>query len=354
MATWPERMRDSMKKWKTITCLLLSAGLVFGLAACGQNGADSGGGTEPSETPYDQPPEGFVDNEVDVGSYTEAELYFTDPDRNAIIGVNDEAVYYKGSGFQTRFAVNMITSNDGSQSSGLAAGLIRDRVDYVQFGDVQYQLDDLVRARGEGFQVLKQMAADFGVDKYGLDENGSMQLESCMGSDLTDDELREAYSEREDFEDYTVCVYYLHARMSGMGQSEYDKCREELKSAYGIDHSSLLDGTLAVMLYYGTDGYDLFYTVAVAAPGYYESCDDFKANLNNQARHDITKCHMMMDGSKPVGFVNQVFIRCDQDEAFGPADLNHTETSPGPADGGSAASSGGETGDAGQPDAGGQ
>lgn len=274
---------------------------------------------------FEEAPEGFVDNTVDPADYTEAELYFTDPEKNAIIGVTDRQAYYGGVGSQSRFAVNMISSGTGDVA-GLSAAAIRDRTDYVQFGDIKYGLDDLVRPRTEGFAVLEMMAADFGVDIYAADENGTVYLDRCAGKDLSGEELREAYSERADFEDYTVCVYYLHAHMNGMDQASYDECRSILEEKYGIAHSSVLDGSLAVMLYYDTTGHDLFYAVAASAPDYWTDAEDFEANMNAHVRHDITKCCMVMDGDHPVGFVNQVFIRCDQDEPFPTDHAEEAET----------------------------
>lgn len=303
-------LKQVFNKRKLMAAVTMCVAMAM-LAGCQPN-QEGPSSSKPYEESAESAPEGFVDNGADLSSYTDDELYFTDPEKSAIIGVNDEQVYYNGAGFQSRFAVNMIT-NGPEGSAGLPVESIRDRVDHIVFGDVTYSIDELVRPRTEGFAVLERMAADFGIDVYGEDEDGNVLLKECMGKDLSGDALREAYSERADFEDYTVCVYYLHARMNGMSQADYDACRKTLSDNYGIDHSSLLDGTLAVMLYYDTTGHDLFYTIAASAPGYWSDPDDFANNLDNGMRHDITKCHMLMDGDHPVGFVNQVFIRCDQD-----------------------------------------
>ena len=320
---WPSRPERNVtnmlternrKKARRLAALLAACLAAAALSGCNA-GANDPGDTSANMDAHGQaetPPDGFVDNSADLSEYSDEEIYFTDPEKSAIIGVNDEQVYFNGAGFQSRFAVNMII--DGPEgSAGLPVDAIRDRVDRIQFGDFEYSVEDLVRPRTEGFAVLEKMAADFGIDVYGVDENDTVVLKECMGKELSGDALREAYSERADFEDYTVCVYYLHARMSGMAKADYDACRKTLEDRYGIDHSSLLDGTLAVMLYYDTTGHDLFYTIAASAPGYWSSPDDFADNLDNGLRHDITKCHMMMDGDHPVGFVNQVFIRCDRD-----------------------------------------
>lgn len=315
-------MKHATKLWRTMALLLSMCVLAACLSGCNKddgknpdNPDDPNNAQTGTTDDFSEAPDGFVDNTVDPNDYTEDELYFTDPEKNAIIGVTDPQVYYNGAGLQSRFAVNMISSGTGDVA-GLSAAAIRDRVDYIQFGGVKYTMDDLIRPRIDGFAVLEMMAADFGVDIYAADENGTVYLDRCAGKDLSGDALREAYSERADFEDYTVCVYYLHCQMNGMEQGEYDKCRELLKEKYNIDHSSALDGSLAVMLYYDTTGHDLFYAVAASAPDYWTDAADFETNMNAHVKHDITKCCAIMDGDRPVGFVNQVFIRCDQDEPF--------------------------------------
>lgn len=300
---------------------LLAAAMCLSMAGCGGKEPDEA--TSPTDatveaTAEPEAPEGFVDNTIEVEDYTEDELYLIDGDW--ILGVRDENVYLNGAGFQSRFAVNMLTT-DGSGGLGIAG--IRDKADFVQLGDMRYGIDDLVRSRTEGFQVLSMLAADFGVDRYEVDESGEVSLAECMGTGITGDALREAYSERADLDDYTVCVYYLHAQMSGMEETEYGKCKDILESEYGIDHSSTLDGTLAVMLYYDVNGYDMFYTVAIASPNYWTDSADYKANMLNGIRHDISKCYLSMSGI-PIGFVNQVFLRCDTD-AVSERTANDTE-----------------------------
>ena len=60
----------------------------------------------------------------------------------------------------------------------------------------------------------------------------------------------------------------------------------------------------------------MFYTVAISAPGYWTDAEDYAANMDSSIRHDISRCHMMMDDVIPVGFVNQCFLYCADDEAM--------------------------------------
>ena len=104
---------------------------------------------------------------------------------------------------------------------------------------------------------------------------------------ITDEEaLRSAYSERVEYEDYTVCAYYFDAKMNNLDDKTYDKYREAYNAKYNIDTSESLDGTLAVMMYYDTSGHDYFYAIAISAPTYWDSEENFNANMNVNVRKD--------------------------------------------------------------------
>lgn len=292
--------------------LLLAAALLLPMAGCGKDEPEPDDGPVPGQVSIEAPPEGFVDNTEGIGDYRPEELVMAAPDTGTVIGAMDEQVYYNGAGFNARFATNLLSTSvdDGGDAYGLAMRLFWDSVEGITFGDKTYAASDLVRPRDEGFAVLGMLASDFGIDKYDP-ETGT--LIECLGKNLSGEELRGAYSEREDFDDYTVCAYYLHAEMSGLDPRERTGALDALAAARGTDHDQNLDGTLAVLLYYTTGGEDLYYTIAASAPGYFESAEDYAANMDSKLRHDISKCRMDIDG-RPVGFVNQVFILCDQDE----------------------------------------
>lgn len=303
-----------MKK-RTIAALLACGILILGLAGCGKKDetVDGPDGPDQVETDYTEAPDNYVDLGEGLENLPDEQKYFLDEEADVVIGVRDENVYYRGEGFNTRFAIAMLSPNpEGDNSQGLALARFWDRIDHVRFGGHEYAISDLARPRTEGFQVLEKLAADFGVVKYAVDEDGILGEAEMLGS-LSGEALREAYSEREDFEDYTVCVYYLDARMSGMDEAEQAKCRAILKEKYGTETDQYLDGTLAVMLYYTTDGHDSNYNLVAIAPSYWKNSEDFAANTDSRIRSDITNCHMMVDGINPVGFVSNVFIRCDTD-----------------------------------------
>ena len=309
------------KTWPRIAAAMLAGAMILSLAGC-KKGDDDLSKDPTGPTDKIEAPDNYVDNSIDIGGFKPEELIMTDDEAGVVIGNMDEQIYWNGSGFNPKFAANALLT-DGSEdaeSRGLPLARFWGRIGDVNLGGKAYQITDLVRARGEGFQVLEMLSKDFGVDKYDP-ETG--ELTGCLGKDLTGDALREAYSERADLDGYTVCVYYLHVEMSGLEASEYETARNALADKTGSDHDSILDGTLAVMLYYDTNGYDSHYAVVASAPGYFEDAENYKANMNSGLRYDITNCNMMIDG-RPVGFLNHVIILCDQDEI-------PTETIPGKA-----------------------
>lgn len=298
-----------------LAAMALAGMMALSLAGCNKGGSTDGtDGTDPSTSQgqVSGAPDGYVDNTVDPGAFKPEELIMADTTAGVVIGNMDEQIYWNGSGFNPKFAANALMTESGpdADSKGLPLARFWDRIEDVNLAGKAYKLTDIVRTRGEGFQVLSMFAADFGIDKYDP-ETGA--LSECLGKDLTGDALREAYSERSDFEGYTVCVYYIHAQMSGLSDEEHEKAAGALKDKKGTDHDHVLDGTLAVMLYYDTEGNDAYYAVVASAPGYFESADDYTANMDSGLRYDITNCNMMVD-DRPVGFLNHVIILCDQDE----------------------------------------
>lgn len=296
-------------KAKRAAALLLAASMAFSLAACGKDDVKDtvDGPDQVTSTDAPEAPSGFVDNGADIGDYKPEELVMADEEVGSVIGHMDEQVYFEGAGFNCMFATSALLTDqsDGADAQGLPLCRFWDRIGKVNLGGMSYDITDLVRPRGEGFAVLEKLAADFGIDKYDP-ATGEVQ---CLGKGLSGDELREAYSDREDAEDYTVCVYYLHAQMSGLDGDEYKKAAE---AAGGAGHDERLDGQLAVMLYYSTGGEDIHYAVFAAAPEYFANAEDYASNAGSGVRHDITNCHMEIDG-RPVGFVNNVFLVCNQD-----------------------------------------
>ena len=265
------------------------------------------------------PPDNYVDNAVtssDQLDYTYDELY-ANIGGIANVAVRDEQVYLNNEGFQYRFMTNMLvtdmTTDNNANTGTVCITKLKDQIKTIKIGDYEYTYDQLIRDKTQGLEVVKMLSKDFGINIH--DENGI--LVERKGNIEDTDELRNAYSDREEYEDYTVCAYYFDAKLNNLDDETYQKYRDEYKTKYETDTGTYPDGTLAVLLYYDTEGHDYFYSIALSAPTYWDSEENFKANMNNNVRKDITNCYMEFNNNLKVGFVNRMVIMCsDMPENF--------------------------------------
>ena len=167
-----------MKK-RQIMAFALCAVMVLGLAASGGQSE-----SQPADSTAPDKPDGFVDNGAGIDEIDEAYLFESDLDAGITLGRRDSSVYCAGEPMGLMFATNLITADpDGDASEGFPLARIWNRVDHVRFGSHEYKLDELVRPRDQGFQVLEMLAADFGVVQYKQDpETGSLEGAAKLGS----------------------------------------------------------------------------------------------------------------------------------------------------------------------------
>lgn len=300
-----------MKKKMLIGCLVAMS--MLSLAGCGKGDkgeslVETGMQVEEQVT---EAPEDYVDNSADKYAYTDEEMYASFDENR--IAVHDEQIFADGIGFQYRFTTNLISTDPNvspdTNKEAISIDSIKDHVENIVLGNKTYSLNDICKDSTAGLEVVKMFAEDFGVNIY--DENGV--LIERKGNITDEAALREAYSQRSDFENYSVCAYYFDAKMNSFDEETYQKYRDLYREANGTDTSTSLDGTLAVLLYYDTTGHDYFYTIVVTAPSYYDSEENFKANMNvANVRTDITNCRMIMDNGINIGFVNNMAIQCSK------------------------------------------
>lgn len=278
------------------------------LAGC--SGGDETGNPDTGEATGIAPPDNYADNSEDPGD-TGNILEYTSGELHASIGgidgaaVRDEQAYISGEGFQYRFAANLMTA-DNNGSAPCISDMKAD-IEKIRIAGKEYGYDDLIRDKTQGLEVVKMLAEDFGVNKC----DGSGVLIERLGNVQDTDELRNAYSDRVEYDSYTACAYYFDARMNDLDDDTYDEYRRLYARKYDTDTSECLDGVLSVILYYDTDGHDYFYTIVLSAPTYYSSRKNFEANMRTNIRKDITNCHAELKDGLKVGFVNRTAIMCD-------------------------------------------
>ena len=306
-----------MNKKRIFTIVLIGM-MLAAMTGCSNNtdnnsSANTSSNTSSDTTSETSAPDDYVDNSVTSNplDYTDSELYANIGDI-ANIATRDEQVYINNEGFQYRFTTNLLTTdksgNESTNAGAVCISDIKDHVSKIVIGNKEYTYSDLIRDKTQGLEVVKMLSQDFGINIH--DENGI--LTERKGNITDTAELRNAYSDREEFEDYTVCAYYFDARLNNLDSETYKEYREEYNKKYNTDTGAYLDGTLAVLLYYDTKGNDYFYSIVLSAPTYWNSKENFMANMNNNVRKDISKCYMEFDNELKIGFVNKMTIMCSE------------------------------------------
>lgn len=288
---------------KRFMVMLLTSMTVLSVTGCGKKNTDITVQEQVTDAP-----DGYVNNGADLEKYTEAELYFSVGDER--MAVREESLFSEGDGFQFRFVTNVLSTdpavNPNDNNGAISIANMKDQIENFKIAGETYTYDDLCRSGDQGFEVLKMFSEDFGVIKFDSENNTVEHL-----GNLTDEaSLKDAYSEKQDYEDYSVLCYRFDAKMNNLDDTTYDKYRDAYTVAYGVDTGVALDGTLAVMIRTNTEGMCIGYDILLEAPTYWNSEENFNANMNVMVRRDITNCHMLLTDGVQVGFVNNVAISC--------------------------------------------
>lgn len=299
-----------------IFTLMLMAAMTLSLSACNndkENTDVSSTTTTSSESIHEQvttPPDSYVDNSV-----TENPLDYTDSDLYDSIGgieniaYRDEQVFINNEGFQYRFATNLLVTDSENGNNAADITLLKNDIEKIVIGDKEYSYDQLIRNKTDGIEVVKMFSEDFGLNIC----EGDGTLKERKGNITDIDTLRNSYSDRVAYDDYTVCSYYFDVKLNNLDDETYTKYRNACAEKFGTDTTKYLDGTLAVMLYYDTSGHDYFYAISLSAPTYWDSEANFLANMQNNVRKDISKCYIDFKDNPNVGFINDTVIMCSGD-----------------------------------------
>lgn len=294
---------------KNIKLAAICAACVLALTACsGENKNETSNTSSSTSSTMSNtvPPEGYVDNtstDSNTLDYTDDELYAgIGSEKKAM--VRDEKTFINGEGFQYRFATNLLTTE--KQDNVVCIEDAKDKISKFVIGGHEYAYGDLVRDKTQGIEIIKLFAKDFGINK--CDEKGN--LVERLGDIQDTDGIRNAYSDRVEYDDYTACAYYFDAKLNSFDDATYEKCREKYAEKHKTDTGANLDGVLGVILYYDKDGNDYFYSIILSAPTYYNDEKNFEANMDNNLRKDVTNCHVEFSDGLKVGFINKTAIMC--------------------------------------------
>ena len=307
-------MNNKNSRIKAIFACLLCAVITASVAGCSKKDSDNSSGDSSIVSSMDNNSGGDNsgtgiggDNGSNSGTgdpleYTPSELY-------SKIGsvqdaaYRDESVYIDGEGFQHRLDRALISTEKTEGGEELYYGDIESGISKIVLGDRSYAPGDLIKDKTKGFDVLKTLVEDFGLNI--CDSDGT--LIERKGDVSDSDGLRSMYSDRVEFDEYTVCTYYIDARMGNYDEETYVKYREAYAEKNGVEGGVALDGQLAVMLYYDTAGHDYFYTIVVRPPTYFIDEKNFMANMNaNISRPDVTRCRIDTKDGLAIGLCGGV------------------------------------------------
>lgn len=298
-----------MNRFKKVTAAAVCCILLASIAGCSKEEGNSNSSGSSTDTNISDgtgitPPDNYIDNSPsDPLEYTSSEIYSSIGNIGGA-AIRDEQAYIDGEGFQYRFTANLLTTE--TEGTAPCISDMKKDIGKIIIGNKKYDYDDLIRDKTQGIEVVRMLAKDFGVNIC----DGTGKLIERKGNIQDTNELRNAYSDRVEYDDYTACTYYFDAAMNDLDADTYARYREKYAKKYGTDSSEYLDGILAVILYYDTSGHDYFYSVVISAPTYYSSEKNFEANMNTNIRKNITYCHAELENGLRVGFINRTAIMC--------------------------------------------
>lgn len=298
-----------------IAIIALACALAASLGGCkDKDDINNSNGTAPAEASNTIAKENGDNNNAKKEEDDSAMLENTDEELYSALGsaeralICDELAFYNGEVYQYRLNARIITTEPAA-GDALQLDDIKDGIDKIVIGDKNYSINELVRDQSEGLEIVKLFARDFGLNRC----TPEGILIERLGDVSESDDLRSLYSDRVDFNDqnaYTACAYYFDVKLGNYDAADYDNYRAIYKENYGSDTGFNLDGKLGVVLYYDSEGNDYFYSIVISAPGYYSNEKNFRANMGNSLRKDITNCHILTTDGLKAGLTDNIMIMC--------------------------------------------
>ena len=310
-----------MNKFKIIIAALVCASMATSLAGCSKSGDESGdntsssssttsgienSGTEDGGTGGNGNNSGGSNGAAkDPTEYAPGEEYIALGNAEGAAKLKNFA-FYDGEGGQFLMNTEILTSEPAA-GDAIYIEDVRSDIASINIGGKSYKLEDLVKDQSKGLEIVRLFAKDFGLNRC----NPDGVLIERLGDVSNSDNLRELYSYREDFEEYTACAYYFDVKLGNYDAETYEKYEALYEAADNTDNTGFtLNGKLGIVLYYDTKGHDYFYSIVISAPSYYNDEANFKANMNSNERKDITNCYIERKDGVKIGMANNFTIMC--------------------------------------------
>lgn len=309
-----------MNRFKIIIAALICASMAASLVGCSKSGDGNGdnassssstasgienSSSEDGGTGGNGNGNGSGNSSKDPTEYAPGEEYIALGNAEGAAKLKN-FVFYNGEGGQFLMNTEILTSEPAA-GDAIYIEDVRSDIAGITIGDKTYRLEDLVKDQSKGLEIVRLFAKDFGLNRCNSDGVLIERLGDVSGSD----NLRELYSYREDFDEYTACAYYFDVKLGNYDDETYEKYRTLYENADNTDGTGFtLNGKLGIVLYYDTKGHDYFYSIVVSAPSYYNDEANFKANMNSNERKDITNCYIERKDGVKIGMANNFTIMC--------------------------------------------
>jgi hypothetical protein len=239
----------------------------------------------------------------DIGVTTQIPDNVLANDKGVFIGIQDPNVYYNGEGNQYKVKSRMVSVTGKAEDQEFCVADVQNMISKIVLGDAEFDINTLVSYGNDGSKVLEDLNNAFGIKIYTEDNT----LESTPGK-VSLDALGGSYSYTTTTRDgYTGYVYFFDVNFNSMDAATYEKCKDE----YGLNDNPNLTGELSLEVFEDKDGNQAGYILSIDAPVYYDSFENFKANVNARMRYDITKCCVIMTDGTPVGFAEDLTIKSE-------------------------------------------
>lgn len=182
---------------------------------------------------------------------------------------------------------------------------IGENVESLHLGDKTYTVAELIADGNDGDAILRRLNQDFGIKKYDIDMNyvstpGVVSEEALYTED--------AYSFTITNNGRTGRVYFFDVHLSSLSSDVQEQCRAAWNENYGSNDCINLDGKVSLIVYETSEGDPAGYEISVQAPVYYDTYDNFAANMDVAVRYDITNCHIRMTDGMCIGCGNDATI----------------------------------------------
>ena len=205
-------------------------------------------------------------------------------ENGVFVGEKSDFVYYKEKGSQYKVKSGWVYVNTTEKDQVFCFDDVEKMIDKIILGDKTFKISDLTKHNNDGVSLLKALNNEYGIKIYDTEKN----LTEVLGK-VEDSIVEEKHSYIVKRNNLEGKAYYFNVNFNAMSEDLYKECVAEYKKATGIEDCINLTGSLMLIIYKDADGKAAGYDITINSPAYYNSFENFKANMFSSRRFDVTK-----------------------------------------------------------------